>query len=131
MDDLKLVKLYTARMNGHKIYRKCSVKGKKDILVQKHWPLKDTDTIGSRTRTINGYEVPNCLIETPEHKGVYYMETLEADCYVFGDCSWTGTDLEWLGLARGILHDSPEGAKASCMARLGIHPDLKGLLYTN
>ena len=117
--DLEVAKLYTARANGETIQTLYS-SGK--------WhDLNHTDSmicfgcrIQSKTRIINGFEVPDCLHKEPNTDYIFLEDLALISLAVEIDLKHTSPfDSTY---KKGILHATKEGAIANCKARLGIDP---------
>lgn len=78
--------------------------------------------IKPRTITVNGFEVPEPMRETPEIGSQYWIATTTSQSLA-GDVVWDADIADLLWLSRGICHSTKEAAIAHAKAMLGIDPN--------
>lgn len=75
----------------------------------------------SKTRTINGYEVPAPMTVAPAPNSQYFLMDLTDVDWVASDL-WSGDRYDLLWLERGLVFETPGDAIANAKASLGIDP---------
>ena len=71
-------------------------------------------------RVINGFVVPEPLMEEPADGTVVWIERADSEYYAGVGAFVSGGTYWGRAFARGLLHMTKEAAAANCKARLGI-----------
>lgn len=74
-----------------------------------------------KTRTINGFEVPEPVRDPLEDGQEYFVSDLSLNDMFFDSC-WDGGDIDFRRLERGLIHLDEESAIANANAMMGIDP---------
>ena len=116
--EARLIDFYNSWSGLQKCYAADEVSGNEAdgwITHPEKWEIRRKQ----KTHIVNGFTVPEPLLEIPPINTEYFVESLQNKEYyeVFSACI---DYLDFRALQRGIAHATQEGAIANCKARLGI-----------
>lgn len=77
--------------------------------------------VKSKTILVNGFEVPEPMLEEPEHDQDYFYPIVSSGDF-YGSAIWTKHKIDIMVLERGLCHTTKEAAIAHAKAMLGIDP---------
>lgn len=75
-----------------------------------------------KTITVNGFEVPEPMIEAPKDGQRYFLASPASSLY-FISSDWNDEDFDHRYISRGLVHSTKEAAIAHSKAMLGIDPN--------
>lgn len=75
-----------------------------------------------KTHTVNGFEVPPPMVETPKYMDGYSYPVLD-DKWLAISNTWHGMSLDIRVFDRGLCFETVEDARKNALAMLGINPN--------